>query len=1301
MLYESEFLRALDEAHEKTTYARVIALDMDENPIEQVEGKITQGSVNIDGNSAVRRTCSLTMISQDININEYYWGLNTKFKLEIGVQNVVSRKDFYPNYPDIIWFKMGTYIITSLNTNLTVNNFTMSLQGKDKMCLLNGDVGGVINARTDFGTYDYYDVETGLTSNYKLPIKDILWDAVHAYANEPFHNIILNDLDELGLELLEYRYDVPLYLIRMADSDEYAMISVDGDMAIFGASDGKNKLSDITVYDNLTSSMLNDERAATTFRLNGSSQLYCAAKITYGDTAGYRTCDLVYAGDLIANIGDSVTSVFDKIKSMLGEFEYFYDLDGRFVFQRKKSLINTVWTPTHKEEGSIITADSYYNKENNEIQSVNNSIYGQESMYVEALALASNSIYNFNGTVLISSFQNSPNLANLRNDFTVWGNRKGISGSDIPIHMRYAIDNKPWRYIMYDEGENGHVALTTLTAEQIAEVEELKTSHSVEVDIWNAWASFEKNARQDPLMYAGGLLELDENWWEITDWAEYYAILFGEYPGTRVPDDWMREYCIERKSSIDLSIAYRKYYGDNSNVHVGSASTLTDTCVVFFYEKNGQITLEFNPHGRCSHTYAQFLDLEFYVNSGFQTETDIDLGNNRTYHYQFQGIYYSKNQLDNLRATRGLFHVLCYCYNPIIPEERMNAKLAELSLVDTYSDPYAGKYKTGLDWRELIYRMAKDYRKHNHEDGFERNLALYNYPLYPSGLTGYEQYYTDLEGFWRQLYQYPIDDSEIEDQTEYQYTYYRDIDNKKDDEHIYIKGCYCPLGKLVKNTVKEKLISNVPIYDYKNNLVTINTRSYSNISNINAGILSNYNTLYIYTAKKDRYYLLDKTKTYYNSTRQGFDFSVTGTLGKNYSADNFINLCIKSQLYTRDIPDITTIYLYKDGEMYKYLDTIDYVTPGNVYQKLVDPDSLGGYSYKLVNSETSTFSTDAKASLYILTNQSQYTSLQTQLDNINEEIDLLQAEYNTQKPKNSGTYDTIQSKKRQRTALEQQIASLQNGNLSYVKVSDYYQSKLTLSNDLYVWDETNLYKMSNIRIKLSSIYGTLKTEVPDKISSVVLNNYGKKTVTVKSSSCMYYKAYSDFYQPDSEIESERANAYWHKNVFEAPQSLNFWFDFLEGDNQLRQFTTKAVGDRPKAVNETTVKSIYYRDTPKIIFTTAEKLASEEKKTGYNYFILPDNSSYENMFTISAQGIDAKNRVDELLYQHSYCTESVTISAIPIYYLDVNKRIHVYDPDTGINGDYIVSRISYPLSYNGMMNVTATKAPENSVTEREE
>jgi hypothetical protein len=99
MRYDKQFLLQLDKAKNKTIFARITALTFDELPIETIEGRVTQGSVNIDGASAVRRTCSLTIVAQNFNYNDYYWGLNTKFKLEVGVENTVDA-----SYPDIIWF---------------------------------------------------------------------------------------------------------------------------------------------------------------------------------------------------------------------------------------------------------------------------------------------------------------------------------------------------------------------------------------------------------------------------------------------------------------------------------------------------------------------------------------------------------------------------------------------------------------------------------------------------------------------------------------------------------------------------------------------------------------------------------------------------------------------------------------------------------------------------------------------------------------------------------------------------------------------------------------------------------------------------------------------------------------------------------------------------------------------------------------------------------------------------------------------------------------------------------------------
>jgi hypothetical protein len=85
---------------------------------------------------------------------------------------------------------------------------------------------------------------------------------------------------------------------------------------------------------------------------------YSATKIEHGDAAGYRTTELTYAGDLISSIGESLTSILDKIKAMLGAFEYFYDLDGRFIFQAKKIYSNNSWNTLVEADDNVFARDS-------------------------------------------------------------------------------------------------------------------------------------------------------------------------------------------------------------------------------------------------------------------------------------------------------------------------------------------------------------------------------------------------------------------------------------------------------------------------------------------------------------------------------------------------------------------------------------------------------------------------------------------------------------------------------------------------------------------------------------------------------------------------------------------------------------------------------------------------------------------------------------------------------------------------------------------------------------------------------
>lgn len=67
-----------------------------------------------------------------------------------------------------------------------------------------------------------------------------------------------------------------------------------------------------------------------------------------------------------------------------------------------------------------------------------------------------------------------------------------------------------------------------------------------------------------------------------------------------------------------------------------------------------------------------------------------------------------------------------------------------------------------------------------------------------------------------------------------------------------------------------------------------------------------------------------------------------------------------------------------------------------------------------------------------------------------------------------------------------------------------------------------------------------------------------------------------------------ANGY-NIDIIENPDSLNFWFDFLDTPGELSQFSVKAIGARTKAVKDTNVKSIYYRDVPNIIFRKPDEI----------------------------------------------------------------------------------------------------------------
>jgi len=102
---------------------------------------------------------------------------------------------------------------------------------------------------------------------------------------------------------------------------------------------------------------------------------------TYGQDVGFTLTDFTYPGDLIGNAGDTVVTILDQIKNTLGNYEYFYDINGNFVFQEIKNYLNNTYSTRLLNELTLndylvdyTTGKSVYTFENsNIVQSYSNT----------------------------------------------------------------------------------------------------------------------------------------------------------------------------------------------------------------------------------------------------------------------------------------------------------------------------------------------------------------------------------------------------------------------------------------------------------------------------------------------------------------------------------------------------------------------------------------------------------------------------------------------------------------------------------------------------------------------------------------------------------------------------------------------------------------------------------------------------------------------------------------------------------------------------------------------------------------
>lgn len=376
-LQDSSFLKSFDKLKVKEQYVKITILDFLEKPIQAIEGRVLGGSINIDGNSSIRRTCNLSIIASehenDLTNVDNLLSLNKKVKVEVGFLNTTNQyKDF-----DVIWYPLGIYVIINPSISHGSDGVTISLQLKDKMCLLNGECGGVIPASTTFNEYETVDENGNFFLTYPT-IFQIIQELVNHFGGEQLGKIIISDIDTRVKKVMKWVGSSPLYIIKDAEGGTVQ-------------------------YTPTTNVAEIGSRAYTMYE--------------YGSDIGYIYTDFIYPSELIGDAGSSVCDILDKIKDTLGNYEYFYDIDGNFIFQEIKNYLNT-------SQSTI------------ELNKLNKEDYLIDQSKGKA-------VYTFDDSSLITSYSNTPQFNMIKNDFIIWGIKENNNGNTFPIRYHLAIDKKP------------------------------------------------------------------------------------------------------------------------------------------------------------------------------------------------------------------------------------------------------------------------------------------------------------------------------------------------------------------------------------------------------------------------------------------------------------------------------------------------------------------------------------------------------------------------------------------------------------------------------------------------------------------------------------------------------------------------------------------------------------------------------------------------------------------------------------------------------------------------------------------
>lgn len=1160
-LNDSDFLEKINSDRQQTQYVKITLLDWEENPIEEIQGLTTGGSISLNGDSAVRRTCNLSMYVYKENYMRItdpnnMISINKKVFLEVGLKN---NTDKYTDY-DIIWQPQGIYVITACGTSHSTSGITLNINLQDKMCLLNGTCGGVLPSSIQFDRYDTID-ESGAYVTLRPTIVQIIRELVNHWGNEQLGKIIIKDIDERIKCAMRWIGDTPIYAYN--DEGQYHMTT--------------NK---------------------------SIAEQYAYTEYNWGEDVGYIFTDFTYPGDLIANPGDTICTILDKIKSTLGNYEYFYDVDGNFHFQEIKNYLNITQATTDL-----------------------NNIHNEQ--YLVDISKGQN-VYNFKDSTLFTSYSNSPNYSNIKNDYVVWGIRQNTEGIRVPIRYHLAIDNKPqtgniYNVFFYDDPDDG------LTKAKVP-IEFVDKSHF-------------------PIKGTEGCFYMDKASNIIYKWdseIEDFVIVSG---GEIEPYSTKNEFPQTGEQGVvyvDNSTAKTYNWGLNkTSEHFREVQEELNELSTTYYA-NLQ-----NVYSNIENTDGTIHSLQNSLVEVNNTITPIEQNIAKTTNEKKEAERQKQRNLDEADALQDQYDEDLK-QKPIVEAEiaSLNDELTEL--INLNKATVNGELINVTNAENANILSIKVYGKTT-----QRAIPSMTRPIQVFPLTGSISITASTRtGLENTLYYY--------------------LDN----------GKFALADDYIKDGILTNIYGKYTLLGYENWIVTTTTSNYIEFSYdapIEAGITA---TTY---------------SSYFPNT-EDCRIDVTGTM-ISVRIPKSMNITTKEEFNDWIINSLTK-----------------FAIPVDVYYKLATPKETEIASVgilKTYNPET-IISNDISSQIELTYMTNTYSQ---EIADVKAELNVKEKKLKTINKEIAELPDTIQIHldiaqqltgdimvmEQNLTRLNNQLAPLeaqraetveaitaQEGykddyvNQENVLTYDYNEDYAAIAATQYEYVETSLIAMD-------------KVQTTDWRSELYLQGAAAEPLGVSSN---YY--YPELAAEWPKIYDMKKNHYldaqgniiytggFKDEILANPSNMDYFLDFIDSDAAISQFNVNAIGRRSMVESNDGFNCVFEPVIPDYVIIesgqedTREKREECEKK-GQAY-IQVEPAIFNTLATGGASN-GCFEEVKMLLYNYTGYNEQISLSMIPLYYLEPNIRIGVRDIEADISGDFIIKTISLPLAVGSTMSVSATRAIE--------